>query len=603
MRHRSKRFAFSAAGVVVALVAALLTTQLASNNTAAATARSVSTGEIAAGVLSVSQSYPGGLPALLGLFATGECAGAESYDSAPPACRSILDRISQAGAGQQFPERIPDVADEPDDTPAPEEPRDPTDTLTPELIDAMEAAGAPADLIEGLRQDPPVLPEQYRTWFGFPDDQPPPDPTPTSTVLPPPTSTTRTSLPTTITTDTSTTITEPTTTTTLPSTTTTVPTTTTTVPSTTTTVPTTTTTVPTTTTTGPTTTTTTVTLPTTTTSTTTTTAAPPPPPDPLLVAVGDSVTSGHEARPPAIGPVWRTTCDDPGFNAANPGSSWAGVLRGLIGVAWPRYFNFAHSGSSTTDVLTTVPYTNPCGVVSQPVVPQIGDATAVLRRWPSRPGWANVAVATAGINDTNWVPTATQLVSRQLGFPVTQWVAPAPRWAVANRVACNDWVFGNPAGNPGAPPGAVPPAWNGVAVSGVITANVANIALQLITADPGAQVRQLLYYIWARDANLPANCVQAAQRATGMLNGWIQIGILIAQIVWAFFGGNANRIQAVCALGWFNGPGFVQMRLMSWGIPNWAFLPGWPHPNAAGRGALAGCVNGTLPRAPGGGIA
>jgi hypothetical protein len=42
---------------------------------------------------------------------------------------------------------------------------------------------------------------------------------------------------------------------------------------------------------------------------------------------------------------------------------------------------------------------------------------------------------------------------------------------------------------------------------------------------------------------------------------------------------------------------------MSWGIPNWAFVPGWPHPNAAGRGALAGCVNGTLPRAPGGGIA
>jgi hypothetical protein len=270
---RSKRFAFSAAGVVVALVAALLTTQLASNNTAAATARSVSTGEIAAGVLSVSQSYPGGLPALLGLFATGECAGAVSYDSAPPACRSILDQISQAGAGQQFPERIPDVTDEPDQNPPPEEPRDPTDTLTPELIDAMEAAGAPADLIEGLRQDPPVLPEQYRTWFGFPDDQPP-NPTPTSTVLPSPTSTltTRTSLPT-LTTDTSTTITEPTTGTTLPSTTTTVPTTT-----------------------------TTTTLPT----TTTTTAAPPPPEPPLLVAVGNSVTSGHEARPPQVGPIWRT---------------------------------------------------------------------------------------------------------------------------------------------------------------------------------------------------------------------------------------------------------------------------------------------------------
>lgn len=589
MRYRSKRFAFSAAGVVVALVAALLVTPLASNNTAAATARSVSTGEIAAGVLSVSQSYPGGLPALLGLFATGECAGAESYDRAPPACRSILDQISQAGAGQQFPERIPDVTDEPDQNPPPEEPRDPTDTLTPELIDAMEAAGAPADLIEGLRQDPPVLPERYRTWFGFPDDQPP-NPTPTSTVLPPPTSTmtTRTSLPT-LTTDTSTTITDPTTSTTLPSTTTTVPTTTTTVPTTTTTVPTTTTTVPTTTTTGPTTTTTT-TLPT----TTTTTAAPPPPEPPLLVAVGNSVTSGHEARPPQVGPIWRTTCDDPGVNAANPGSSWAGLLRGLIGVPWNRYFNFAHSGASTTDVLTTTPYTNPCGVASQPAVPQIGDATAVLRRWPSRAGAANVAVADAGINDTNWVGVATQLVSRQMGPPVTWFVTPAPAAAIANVPACNNWVFGG---------GGVAPAWNGVAISGTITANVAGIALQLIAADPGAQVRHLLYHTWARDPNLPPNCQPAQTRATGMFNGWIQVGILIAQIVWAFFGGNPNRIQAVCAQAWINGPAFVQMRLMSWGIPNWAFVPGWAHPNAAGRNAMANCVNGTLPRAPGGGIA
>ncbi|HEU5472567.1 MAG TPA: hypothetical protein VFV67_18115 [Actinophytocola sp.] len=585
MRYRSPRLAIGAAGVVVALVATLLTTELAGTNTASAASRSVSTGEIAAGVLSVSRSYPGGLPALLGLFSTGECAGAGSYDGAPPACRAILDRISQEGAGQQFPGSIPDVSTEPDQNPPPQEPRDPTDALTPELIDEMAAAGAPADLIAGLRQDPPVLPQRYRTWFGLPDAQPPANPTPTSTVLPPPTSTTRTGLPTTGT-DTSTTITPPTTT--VPTTTTTVPTTTTTVPTTTTT-----TTIPTTT--------TRTTVPTTTTTTTrttvptTTTTQPPPPPEPLLVAVGDSVTSGHEARPPNVGLIWTTFCDDPGVNAANPGSSWAGVLRGLVGVAWPRYFNFAHSGSTTTDVLTTTPYTNPCGVASQPVVPQIGDATAVLRRWPSRPGSANVAVATAGINDTNWVAVATQLVSRAWGWPVTQWVAPAPAAAVANVAACNNWVFGNPAAG-------VAPAWNGTAVSGTITANTASIALNLITADPGAQVRHLLYYTWAGDTNLPANCQPASARATGMLNGWIQVGILIAQIVWAFFGGNANRIQAGCALGWFNGPRFVQMRLMSWGA-NWAFLPGWPHPNAAGRTALANCVNATLPRAPGGGIA
>ena len=297
--------------------------------------------------------------------------------------------------------------------------------------------------------------------------------------------------------------------------------------------------------------------------------------------------------------LYRTTCDDPGVNAANPGSSWAGNLRALIGVAWNRYFNYAHSGSSTADVLTAVPYTNPCGVVSQPVRPQIGDATAVLAANPSQAGAANVAVATAGVNDTNWVGVATQLISRQMGPPVTWFVAPAPAWAVANPGACRDWIFGNP----GAPGGAIPPAWNGAAVAGAIAAGSASIALQLISADPGAQVRHLLYYRWFGDPNLPRVCNPAAVRATTLINSWISVGILIAQIVWAFMGGNPARIRAVCQLMWNPGPPFIQTRIMSWGIANWALVPGWPHPNPAGRAALAGCVNGTLPRAPGGGIA
>jgi hypothetical protein len=301
--------------------------------------------------------------------------------------------------------------------------------------------------------------------------------------------------------------------------------------------------------------------------------------------------------------LWRTTCDDPGTGPAAPGSSWAGNLRALLAVPWNRYFNFAHSGASTAAVLTATPYTNPCGVASQPAVPQIGDATAVLAANPSRAGAANVAVTTAGVNDTNWVGVATQLVSRQMGPPVSWVVAPAPAWAVANPAACTDWTFGNPAGNPGAPPGAIPPAWNGVASSAAISAGSASIALRLIGADPGAQVRHLLYYRWIGDPNLPRVCNPAAVRATTMINGWITVGILIAKIIWAFLGGNPNRIQAVCQLLWNPGPAFIQTRIVSWGIPNWALVPGWPHPNAAGRAALAGCVNGTLPRAPGGGIA
>jgi hypothetical protein len=292
-------------------------------------------------------------------------------------------------------------------------------------------------------------------------------------------------------------------------------------------------------------------------------------------------------------PLWRTTCDD-------PMSSWANDLRVLIGVPVNRYFNFAHSGSSTADVLGAVPYVNPCGVASQPVRPQIADATAVLRANPSAAGAANVAVATAGVNNTNWVAVATQLVSRQLGGAIAGLFGAAPGWAVANVRACTDFSLGNPAGNP---TGAIPPAWNGAAVSGAMARDATTISLSLISADPGAQVRYLSYYRWAGDPNLPAVCANAAFMATTMINGWVAFGVLVAKIVWALLRGNPNRIQAVCQLFWNPGPLFVQTRLMSWGINNWALVPGWPHPNARGRAALGGCVNGTLPRAAGGGIA
>jgi hypothetical protein len=288
-----------------------------------------------------------------------------------------------------------------------------------------------------------------------------------------------------------------------------------------------------------------------------------------------------------------------------PGSSWAGNLRALLGVPWNRYFNFAHSGSSTTAVLTSSPYTNPCGVVSQAARTQIADARAVLTANPSRAGASNVAVADAGVNNSNWVAVATRLVARRMGGAIAGLFGAAPGWAVANPGACTDYVLGNPAGNPtpGAPAGAIPPAWNGVASSGGIAAGAASIALNLISADPGAQVRYLLYYRWIGDPNLPPVCNPITIRASTMMNGWIKFGILVAKVVWALMLGRPNRIQAVCQLTWNPGPGSIQTRLVSFGIANWALIPGYPHPNAAGRGALANCVNGTLPRAPGGGVA
>jgi hypothetical protein len=583
-KTRRQWLAITSAWVIVVTVVAY-TTQLTSNNASASVtpATAPSADEAAAGALALSASYPGGLPALIDLFDSGECASVESYESAPPACQSVLDQIAQMGAGQAFPDEIPDLAGPVEEIVPPEQSPDPSDQITPDSIAELQAEGAPQDLIDGLSQDPPVVPPAYVTLPDYDGGLSGPAgaeavvPSSTSQTLPPPSSST---LP-------------PPSSSTLP-------------PPSTSSPPPPTSTVPPTTETLPPPTSTSTSIPITTTLTTTTAAPPPPPPPPLLVGVGDSITSGHEARPGArFWQPWRTTCDDPGTGAAAPGSSWAGVLRGLVGVPWNRYFNFAHSGSSTTAVSGAVPYTNPCGVVSQRVRSQLADARAVLTANPSRAGAANVAVADAGVNNTNWVGLATRLVARRMGGALAGAFGAAPGWAVANPGACTDYVHGNPAGNatPGAPAGAIPAAWNGAAVSGRMSAGVAAIALGLIMADPGAQVRWLLYYRWIGDPNLPPVCNPAAIRASGLMNGWIKFGIFVAKVVWTLMFGNPRRIQAVCQLLFNPGPGSIQTRLLSFGVANWAILPGYPHPNAAGRNALANCVNGTLPRAPGGGIA
>ncbi|HEY0641067.1 MAG TPA: hypothetical protein VGD67_25830, partial [Pseudonocardiaceae bacterium] len=164
--RRRRLFAAAAAAVAAALVAGFLT-QAVDNDAAASPAGPVgpadvpSAGEVAAGLVAVAQEHPGGLPGLLGLFESGACAGAESYEAAPPECRSTLDRIRQAGSGQSFPDTLP-VAPPVSGPVPPEAPHDPADGLTAELVEQLRRHGAPQDLIDGLSQDPPYVPPRYR---------------------------------------------------------------------------------------------------------------------------------------------------------------------------------------------------------------------------------------------------------------------------------------------------------------------------------------------------------------------------------------------------------------------------------------------------------
>jgi hypothetical protein len=159
-RNGGRVLAMGAAASCLGLVAYL--TQFA--GVSASEPSTFSPGEAAAGIIAVGDSYPGGLPALLRLFETGECAGVESLGNASPACRSILDAIVHLGSSRPIPATIPDLAGETDGTVPPPETPDPTDRITPELIAALEAAGFPTDLLDGLRRTPPVIPPPYDTW-------------------------------------------------------------------------------------------------------------------------------------------------------------------------------------------------------------------------------------------------------------------------------------------------------------------------------------------------------------------------------------------------------------------------------------------------------
>jgi hypothetical protein len=112
----------------------------------------------------------------------------------------------------------------------------------------------------------------------------------------------------------------------------------------------------------------------------------------------------------------------------------------------------------------------------------------------------------------------------------------------------------------------------------------------------------VLYYKWGNDPYIPPNCVAVARQATDMLNGWIKLGVAAAQLAWIVLGGDPTRISAGCDRNWPIGPQNVQMQLFSQAAPTRPPFPDGPAPTSPGRADLATCVNGTLPRAPGGGV-
>ena len=361
----------------------------------------------------------------------------------------------------------------------------------------------------------------------------------------------------------------------------------------------------------------------------------------LLVAFGDSVTSGHNATqamnprggllgtPSGINPDRTTTpgvtvCDDQAY-------SYAKALATLLGVPAGGYTNVAHSGATTSEVLSATKFMSSCLQQVQPAPGQpnlgseIAQATALLAASPCKGQVVNVAVGTGGANDSNWVPLLAGLILRSFGVPEGD--APKDGSVLYPKdvdilgkdgaANCSAWVRDN---------------WQGYQgpYAGSLAINVAAISLALINADPGAFVRYVGYYDFGTGSpkvtfeikafgktltsNLPylvANCAAAITAGVGWTNGVQRIGVTAAEIIWLLAGNDPSRLGWVnpqCAGAWVPASNFVQPGLVDHtfdaagkvvngkdGKP--IDVPGYPHPlDPTGTGAIANCVNLSLPR-------
>jgi hypothetical protein len=123
------------------------------------------------------------------------------------------------------------------------------------------------------------------------------------------------------------------------------------------------------------------------------------PPRPVLVVLGDSIVSGHHLA----GTDHTTVCDDGGYSYTSDVAlraqqmlppQWRSQAGPFDGRGADGYFNYAHSGFSTSQVLAGG--TDYCG--RRQVAP-IRQATEALRA--HRGSW-NQVIVSAGIDDTNW---------------------------------------------------------------------------------------------------------------------------------------------------------------------------------------------------------
>ena len=284
---------------------------------------------------------------------------------------------------------------------------------------------------------------------------------------------------------------------------------------------------------------------------------------PMLVALGDSVTSGHHKDATAA----PTTCTDPEYSYAI--NTWL-EIQALLPPAWKggQYANFARSGSSTTEVIFGGK--DEC---KQDFSSQTAFARAVLAG--RRDSW-NTMVMTAGINDTNWTK-----VLENTFRSTTQ--------AECQAIVDRDWDLSK----------------NRATVS----ANVLSIVQTMRVDDPSIRVALYGYYNVAGTGFIPlvgqpvapAVCEIPFDLAMNQLHGAMVESLFAARpsIPYTFVAsdrilhGNNSLLQGFYLddAGRAKAPKVLRLDVNS----------GWPHPNAEGARLLgAACRNPAIavPHAP-----
>ena len=277
---------------------------------------------------------------------------------------------------------------------------------------------------------------------------------------------------------------------------------------------------------------------------------------PILVALGDSITSGHHTDPITS----LVTCNDAAYGY--PAYVFA-KMEADIPSQWRNpsgYYNFAYSGFTTTKMINGG--NDACGANhSSSVIAAQSELASNSSSW-------NQIVITGGIDDTgNWGGILAKIITGYLKNPLY------------NAQQCTNAVKGTTAVK----------GWGGYdpSIQSTIKTNVTTIADDLRTGDASASLYWIGYYNIAgtgypglsvlSNPVAPATCANPFQAANAELASVIKSGLTGIPYTWI----NADKslhmddldLQSISAIN-------MLVKIKS-------FLPGWPHPNSTGASVIA----------------